>query len=39
VDLDNLSEEVRRVASDTVRPATTGIWLRNATNGRSGSGS
>jgi len=32
VDLDELEAEVRRVAGDAVLPASTGIWLRSATN-------
>jgi hypothetical protein len=36
VDLDTLSGEVRRVADDTVRPSATAIWLRTATNVRTG---
>jgi hypothetical protein len=36
VDLDTLSSEVRHVADDTVRPTTSGIWLRGATKATSG---
>jgi hypothetical protein len=32
VDLDTLSDEVRLVAGETVRPASSAVWLRNATN-------
>jgi hypothetical protein len=31
VDLDELTDEVRHVADETVRPVSTAIWLRNAT--------
>jgi hypothetical protein len=36
VHLDGLAGEVRRVAIETVRPASAAVWLRNATNDQGG---